>query len=439
MFKYSLDHIDELYESADKLILPQRQSMNKYIKIIEKFITDRNLLKSNINELVAAFSSKKPSINIMKLSIVIYSGNALIDANDLANELALVNDFVVMTTPIYKKEFQIAIEGNKFITFKNVETHKNILLIEVMKPVFGYVAPEIEILGVYKKLFNPHYAGEWDELIEQEEKLHDICKSRLETIRGYTKGGGTTAPMTFLGAKEAIILYLMKSYSKQLILVGEVAYDIHTNDYKEINKIIKQGEKKLQYIGSVSPEELMHALNKLGLGYNIIYRKQSLRLPIDERQQKYTFYIESGCEDNDDKCFIIFELFNNIEYELVPYSTVKINDTIMNIGTMQINLYIAYIDIWVIQLISAIGQLHDSSKFTKLQSLYDQIDKYRKVLLTQEYLNQFKKYKFYMGTFIDEVIFLKQLMVANNVPSYIPAVYKKSNNKYRTITSAQPV
>lgn len=440
MFKYSLEHIDDLYKDADKLILPQRQSMTKYIEVIEKFIVDRKLLKSNINELIDSFSSKKPSINIMKLKIVIYSANALIDANDLANELALINDYTVLNTTIFKKEFQIAIEGNKFITFKHVETHKNIVLIEVMKPVFGYVAPEIEILGVYKRLFNPHFASEWDELIEQEGKLHEICKSRLETIRGYSQGGSIqggsiqgSSKLTFLNAKEAVILYIAKTYINQIIMVGEVAYDIYTQEYKNIVKIIKQGEKKIQYIGYVSPEELMHSLNNLGLGYKITYKKQSLHLPIDERQQKYTFYIDSGCKDDDEKCFIIFELFNNVEYELVPYSIVKIDDIDMKIGTMQISLYIAYIDIWVIQLISAIGQLHESSKFTKLQTLYEQIDKYRKILLTQDYLNQFKKYKFYMGTFIDEIIFLKHLSISNSVPAYIPSIYKKLNNSYRTI------
>lgn len=426
MFEKSLTRLDDIYQEADKAILKHRNTLDVYFKIIDEYIKENKLIKSDIYELIDAYSSKVPSMDKKNPYYTLYSCQALIDANKLTNILAEKNEYVVLSTKILNHEFEIAIEGMKLITIKHIKVYKEVSVIEVMKSFYGYLAPELEIMMLYKKLYSPHWASEWDDNLKVEPQLHDICKSRLDTIRGYVGG-----KQTWIESKTQIINYILGSaYRNELILTGEVAYDIYTTKHPKLNDIFQMGEKKVQLIGDISPDELVARLNKLNLDGIITYKRQSLHIPFDERQQKYTFYSQY----NDRTC-IIFELYNNTEYELIPYHEIKVDNNIIMIGTFQFGLYMTYIDIWVIQLISAIGQLHEKSKYNKLSVLYDLVDKYRNIIYDKSYLELFKEYKHFKGTYKDEKLYYKTLLVSANVQPYTPSVYKKINGKYRDIIS----
>ena len=435
MFKYSLENIDKLYEDADLEIVPHRKSYSKYADVLEKYITKSNskvlhILYSNVYELVDSYLGNPIKPNIRKLSYSLYSDNALRDATNIANIFAELNKYVVMNTIIYGVEYAINIDGMPFLKIRNIPAYKNISIIAMIDPFKSYISPEIETMFIYKKIYSPEYASDWVELYELESKLHDICMSRIQFIKGIPKSGGGLLHKLD-DYKLDIINYIIDKYSDNVIFVGELAYKLYIN--QDINTIKNTDENKLQCITNINPAEFLNILKRVHPNVVINMRKQDIHIPIDNRQDKYTYYIT-----DDKNTYILLELFNNIKYELVPYDLTQIkfkNETLwIKTGCMQVMLYFAYTDIWVIHLINKLGSLNDNSRIYKISNIFELIKSFRDILLDPKYITRFNKFTQYLGVYDDEKIYNKKILSNMNISNYIPVQYKNKHNKYRIIS-----
>jgi hypothetical protein len=437
MFKTleNTSYFSVIKEDAAKAILDDRKKFSDLYNIIDTYcknhseliISDAKMLLDKVDNL--AFKTYD-----------IYCENPFMHATVLTNEIyTKVGKWVQMTTIIIHQELQIWYDTRLIATIYKLIKGKEIDLENLINPIkiygINYMSPEIEIIDIYKRLYLPNYASEWLNLLEVESFMEDLVKQRSEILGGDSICGNIARRQKTDMEDLKLLLYnnfiiSQPPHDNNRILIGHWA--INTAKAIHYSSLVESHVEKLQIISSNAENDIKEVkkIIEKHTDLAITHKQHILHLPKDFRIKRYTLYLSSYSQ----KEIPFMDIFNSAEFELIPFNTLKLNAEHskipgdINIGNPYVLLRFAIIDIWILRVISKIGNITQKCLLAKLRSLYELINivKHDKI---KELQMAFGTH--YIGTNIDYESAKKiEKLQYKMIPPYIPILAQKQG-KYR--------
>jgi len=382
--------------------------------------------------LIKNFIIKNKLIYTLDESFLIYSETAEQTSRSLTlqimaklTEMDVDNRWLVMRTAIHREEYGIYYDQRPLATIYNVEKYKGVNLFEIMVPDENYLPAEIELMGVYHRLYDPSLTEQWEYDLSKESKLFDSLIKRADE----GKVGGASSCKAHLYAelnalKIAVLQWI--NNTDNVVLIGEAAIKLIGLGLHGIK--ITDIYDKVQIIGDV--KELEQSLTDYVASitsFKLSKRTQDLHLFDDLRTMRTTFYVVSPCSEGlFEKPFL--DIFNSTTFELVPWVNSarfleKKGDFPKNIkiGNIWVLSRFLLIDLWVLRIIKRLKLIDSSTYDRKLQETIHSLKKIRNPnfnLISRAFnLN-------YIGVFISEKAHKKELMASHMSQDFVPAFEK---------------
>jgi hypothetical protein len=362
----------EMYNDSIKTISEEREQFTGAIKFILKFCRENNMIVSDIELLL----STKKYWDYIEL----YSENPDKMSKDLISKLCGHFDKrFKLKVMDYGTEYTIEYNLRRIASIYTIKTYQKLSISNFVSPhiykyedITIYLMPQIlEIIHLYKKLYDPNEASNWSEILNKIKALEILSDKEIdESLSKKHIETGKTPKLTesdLIGGKSCskvnyndIVLDFLKD--KHYIVCLE------TDDAP---KVISQApiEKDFEMIVNYMSKYIRHP---------ITYRKKSVYIPRENRMEQYNIYVDIPCI-KDVKRKHIMTLFNNSSYEIVFYTTkngIKYADPICM-------LRFSYIYIWFYIILNRvhkrnIEQIHSKITYLKnnIKTLRTQIDIY---------------------------------------------------------------
>ena len=391
-----------------------------YQLILNYCLKNEDIILSDLDILIDKDISKNLCYNL-------YSPYPFKHATLLSNEISKITKLVEMRTLISHKEFSININLIQMINFyalpyikianKNIK-FINTIILPIDKSInkelinLQFLSPEIELINVYNKLYNPVYVDEWEKLLKLEKKLYIIYKHifiiKNINLKHYVD-------KSLINLKQYIVnnwCFLDK------IIIGYWGYILYVKDdnshnFEDIN-IFNLKNERLQIISQNSIENdilTLETLVKKKSSFQISYKQQNINIPKDFRIKKYIISIVKNGNS-----IIIMEIYNSSSFELIPYIDITYLNFKYRVGNPFVLLRFFLIDYWLLRYINALSKISTIIYENKLNNIMKCI----KFIRSKIDLGFGIKYT---GQYIDEIIAdkLRKLSTKRHIP-YLPYV-----------------
>lgn len=466
MFSNLLDtnFLSRVQNKALKTIKKDRNKYESIYEAIENYCSSEDLTE----KLIISYIPELLNIDepLGQTTYHIYCENPYRHAIALANEIHQADKeygkYTKMQTKVTHQEFVIHCDFRTIVYIYGLEKYKNVHLDNLIVPIekkssrgykLNYMSPEIEIINLYRKLYSPAHFDEWEDLLVYEDKLYEQIDKRI------TSGilGGNDCKLRRQNELEALKLSFVMDFlpnEDNYVLIGSWALTLAETGIKggEFTERLKKNNllDKVQIISQYSIENDIYKLKnflKTCTKFDIIYREQELRIPIDFRIKRYTVYIQFPTREGISEKPII-DIFNSASFELIPYTmsqrfierkTIRYPKNV-KLGNMYVLMRFLMIDLWTIRFIYRLGILNKKILDIKIKSLHDmfkkikgknQDNKLNKIMMNKRFGEK------YIGIFKDEDKFkklrnLEKLKEERHFP-YYPEMQIRKTKKYKTI------
>ncbi len=447
--------VNDLKKKAEEGRIKDYWDDFKYLfEEIEKYIGENIMIISDVDMLIGEKM-------LYKNKYVVYCSREHIEryANDLTNKLAQKQSskkgnemWIQLRTGLPGKNLDITYKGISLIVIKTL-SEQNINMGIIVQPIIrkGFytdhtvrmMPQEIELIDVYKKLYSPNYAEDWEKILKVEPILVEETGKRIST-RVFA-GGFNTGNINVKTIQSHITLNVLNN--SDFVLVGEWA--IKLIEMGITGNYIKYSDEKVQII-TKHPFRRTFELLKSNIkdafpdySYEIIYKEQQLYLPDDYRTKRFTIYIQfpsttQGTKPVRDRAFM--DVFTNAMYELIPWipsdtflkKTNKKYPTNVKIGNPYVLLRFLMIDLWTLRIIYAKNYITKGIFYDKIKKLWNSVLKIRDPARLGGIINKAFSLENYEGVYSREDIYFKNLMHGKyRPPPYNPYSFKKKNGQYR--------
>jgi hypothetical protein len=337
----------------------------------QDFLTIHNELSSDIKNTIFKFLQERKLMYVDDLIYTLYTENGYKDSKDLTDQLAgIVEDprFLQMKTTFINEEYMIEYDKRPIVVIIQIEKYKGVNLFKIAHPDQNELSPEIQLIEVYHRLYDPLHANNWGELLKLEKKLLEDVKSRYE--RKVIGGGECKSKLLelFNALKISSLSWINNT---NIILIGDLALQLIS--WGLFGTQIINMTDKVQVIGNLATiEELLKRFLETHSRFTYSTRKQDLHLIGDRRLFKTTFYITAPCDDGlFEKPFL--DVFNSTDFELIPHLTSgrfqkkkdKNFPKLIKIGNPFVLCRFTFIDLWIIRIIKHLG-LVDQNYYDKV-------------------------------------------------------------------------
>ena len=454
MFNY--DAYPNLLAAAKPLILQDRNKYEKVYGIIEEYVQEKNIIIGSSLSIVLLLGAEK---NPEDYRYELWSTNALKDIYELSNRIAkLYQDtidtpepkLVMMKSVIPYSYYKLFVDNRLMVEMYNVKTSA-LKTINVKK--LTVLSPENILIDVYRDLYSPNKAAEWEDLVKIESNIFRYFDRQYKNI---INGGDEKRDYKSIAAR---ILDTMIKNNKNYILIGEHAVRLL---YKSSDRKLEIPEYKLPALLSVISSlhsndvylQLTQVLKELGVTGTLTFKTRGLDLVKDWRLTRTAFKLD-GKE--------ILYVYNSTEYELIP--VVKVYKKIEGIMSKGSPYYIGNIFVISRFLLIELQTVYKLLHVNKIDEAYADVriklfivicsnlrkfglnrtgllETLQSAQLTTEsgILSIFTpKPEDYMGTYINENIAIKTHVNAlydvgeKKISDYFPQLEFKKNNAYRGI------
>ena len=408
MFKQLLsgNYVEHMQKMAIPLIKESRLKNKDIFDCIINFVSKNNLLISNIKLLIGKQSYWE--------FVEIYS----IDADTIAKQLTklLCETFeykFVLKILENENSYTIEYDVKKICTISSLKLYKKYSVDEFISPLkltvgsntILSIPPILEIIRLYRDLYNPKEAENWSNILNNIKILENILDKELSNNFALPK-----KKLNILDENHQDESHQdEKEISKKQIMIKQILLDfIVGSNYLLLEHTIKL---KVLTVISKNPIDFDFQIIMRHLGnfykFGIVYHKKELFLHGEITMERYLFYIIY----NDGVKIIkkhILTIYNNLSYELINFiesDKYKVVDPITE-------LRFIYVSIW--DLIIAERIRPNKSKFNKnITHLFSLLIHYRKLINIYEYKNN------YIGVYTDI-----------NITKKINALAKQNVGKY---------
>jgi hypothetical protein len=303
-----------------------KSKYKKYYDFILKFIKVNKLLISNINLLIEEDIQYNEPLEI-------YVINPKEVATQLLNKICskLSKEFLIKVE-IEDKHYSIDHISKTYLKISYINQYKNTTLLDYIHPTiindYILLPPILELINIYKKIYNPEYVNEWENLINQSIIIKKITDENIKKTIKNIKGGDECIKCP----KEDLQLKKVKEELINCINNYKDYLYVHLPD--KIITVLSKNEIQTDF------ERFNNYLNKKG-DYTLTFKEKNLFIGKDLRINKYSIYV-SISKSFINKQIPILDIYNNLSYELVPF---KCNNN-LNIIHPWVEIRFYYIEIW---------------------------------------------------------------------------------------------
>src|SRR6185437_9024562 len=273
---YSFNYLDKIKKQITEKIYHERMQFNFVYEIVEKYTAEhakKNYVIIGGSMGIDLLLKKERSIEDFYYEL--YAENAFLHANNLSNLIDENNSEMLtfLKTTIPNIKYQIFVNGRNIITFYKLPQQSYDLITPVLVETFDkknkvlVISPEIQLIDIYRTLYSPNRADDWENSYYDENKLSQYLQNRIThgKIGAEDKPLADTLIKVSQDDRKLIELQILKQFVKNnsnVILIGEHALKIIINsevntsiiqiisqnsleeDFAEIEKIIKQTLKR---------------------------------------------------------------------------------------------------------------------------------------------------------------------------------------------------
>lgn len=300
-----MDELKLLKNRIDKTIMIDRDRYNDVYNSIEEFIETNNLILGGKIGLYMLLG-KPRSVDPAMYNYEIYTETGIISANNLVNLIAKNFDkFISLKTVIPNEKYVIQYDNRNIATLFNLRKGS----FDIIKPIYAkcfsserqlYVIPgELYLLDVYRTLYTPGMASEWEATLKDEKRLFKHLKAREKIVKGSAEPL-ETAKSSDIASK------LLKEYisnNTNIILVGDLAASLLLGSVEKVNII--------QIFSSDSFDEIIADVEKI-LG-KVSYKINKLHIMKDFRLERLSVkYNEKE----------VLYVYNSAHYDIIPFNKI---------------------------------------------------------------------------------------------------------------------
>jgi len=385
---------DNLVNETNKVITKEYTKYKSFYEFIIKFIKQNKCLISNLELL-----DNNDILYNKPLQIFVLNPNEISTKifKDLCKKFGR---FFVLKIEVSDKHYSIDYIAKTYIRISYINQYKNVSLIDYLSPVkvdnFLILPPILELIDLYKKIYNPEYAEEWVQLIESAKKIKKLTDINIKNSIKEFKGGNDKnikKDQNVFNLIRKLTIEFLQQYPDYILI-----HKPDNNIYSIISKntINTDFERFNKFISSNNT-------------YNLSFRKKNIFIAKDNRIKKHTFFISITKLNNfvnKERPFL--DIYNNTSYELIPY--VNFNNMKLVYPWVEIRFY--YIGIWNILAAFQIKSI-DYNKFAQLtNTILKNIEEFE--------IDWEIPPKEFIGTYINEYNSYKKLMLKH---SFNPRLY----------------
>lgn len=333
--------VEDKQEKAKSDIRKERKKYGAAKSTVEEFCKNNPVFLSS--------SKKLSEIDTGDDTFEIYCEHPYKYALRLTNELyKKCSKYIVLKTLSKNKRLEIQFNTFTLANFYSISMGKDVNIKDLILPVeiekIQYMSPELELIDVYRNLYNPNKESEWEGLLEIEEKISKQVLDRIGLLGGNCDSCKIKRKASVNKLKSLFVEQFIKN--NKYVVLGDFGIKILTNS--DITS-----HEKVQIISKNKIEDDIQKIIKFMEVYTefgITYRKQKIDIPKDFRTNKYTIYVEFPKLGKTIQKALI-DIYNSAQFELIPY--------IVKNGYMVGNPFVLsrfiMIDIWIIRIINKMG------------------------------------------------------------------------------------
>lgn len=439
MFRSNYNH---LLDEADIYIRAERKQYIDVYDVADKYIADQGLLIGG-QLAVNLIHGEDNSDNYF---YEIYTSNAFVHATKISNMITSGSPkrIVRMVTIAAYKVYHIFVDTRLIMVLYDVKVHSGTNYLRIVEPITKtlrgkemlVVSPEIQLLDIYRRLYLPSHADEWEKLLINESKLFSMVISRKEQIQKLTTGARETPIREKI---DALMMEYVSSSNK--ILIGEHACEV--------------------LLGVKSAANFIEVLSFSPLEEDIAEIKDKIRNITTERVQTNTRELEimgdyrltrTTIKLGTDSPKDIMYIYNSADYDLIPYNVLESPKRTLWVGNPFVILRFLLVNLWIVRRVRELGLIDDKFANMRISAALDLIIELRKRLLPSGALlgssaeinpeliasglplSVFQHNR-YAGVFVSEDIAFKieRTQMKERFPDYYPLEYMKKFGKYREI------
>lgn len=429
----------ELREEADKYIQAERRQYLDVYKVIDKYIANEEILvggQMGVNLLYGIDNSENYSYDL-------FTSNAFKHANELSNKLTKRSPgrIVRLVTVAPYKVYHIFVDTRMMVALNGVKVRSGTNYLRLVEPVEKplrtrkvlVVSPEIQLLDIYRKLYLPNYAGEWEKLVNNETKMFSMVLSRKQKIK---KEGGATPQREKIDG--ALMDYISQSNK---LLIGDHACEILLGIKSTANFIEVLSFAPLQD----DIEEIKMLVKKI-TSEPVNASTRNLEVIGDYRLSRTTIKL------GHDRPKEILYIYNSTDYDLIPYNILESTSRTLWIANPFVILRFLLVNMWMIRRVRELGLIDEKFAAFRINGIFEVMIELRKKLvppgellgsssgITKELiasdhpLSVFQENR-YVGTFISEDIAFKieRTQSRERYHDYYPIDYKEKFGSFREL------
>lgn len=455
-----MDELHYLGDRASKILFADRDRYSEIYKTIEDFCEKHNLVIGGKIGLYMLLN-KQRTTDAQMYNYEIYSEHSLQHANELSNILADISEtekgkeknskkekkgwklgdkFVVMKTDIPNIRYSIQYDNRYVATIWAIKKGTT----DVIKPVYAnslcdngkklFVMPsELYLLDIYKILYTPGSAGEWEDTIADEKILFKHLKGRDDIIRGKDTTGSAEDKQQVIGKMLQNICN-----NKNILVVGDIGYALLVGDESSIKNI-----GIIQILTDLSFEDLYQLIKKYISGAT--YKSYDINIIKDFRLKRMVVRV------NDKE---VLYAYNSAHYDIIPFSKIvdRSGKRYMYLGNPFVIMRTMLIEIWMIRQNLANGKIDERFAKNKIDNTLTRILDLRKKLgsrlnafdvttetsikINDQQMRIFQdKSSEYFGTYVSEKKYIKDLVTESEKKyyDYLPQKYYQTHRTYREL------
>ncbi len=430
MFRLLLEneYVSEIKSSAVDTITQERLKFADIFTFVIKYIHSRDVFISNVDLLLDEHKYWE--------NMEIYVTDAEIFVKQLMGELCQnFPKIFELRSNSDINEHTISYDMRNMILTHDIKTYGSLSLYEYISPIKyenTYLFPPLlEIIQLYRLLYNPENAPDWEAILTKITKLEKkyvfimleefVSKSRDILEKMFTTSLNTSKQRVVAdddqkceqkdlsvceqmklssinSIKELILGFLAES---DYIVLDSVAYAVDSAQTVELSDI-----KIFRIVSGNKIEDdyeiFVNFLSK-HITHGFLVKEKSVFLPNDMMIKKHIIYMIYHDKKNKTTQKPLIESFNNTSYELInfhvtePYGF-RIADPITQIR-------FAYIEVWT----AVIAQKMYGLEYERFQAHMKQVTKMLKFYIKRIDIYELKKN--YFGTYINPLIHKKMILL----------------------------
>lgn len=253
-----------------------------------------------------------------------------------------VGHYAHMTTDIPGAEFTLVVDERPLFRVKSLERFRGTQLADVLNPstrpsFFARdsdgkglpllcMPPEVQLIGVYAALSDPSMAGEWLQLLGDEDAMRTLfageARERIMAVGGGSGSrGNSAASRSNSAAATRLVTALLTEFAPLTgrVLLGSYAIDVLLQPCGDGGRKAREGASERLQLATSNPfDEEAAEVGKIAarLGLNVQSSAHEPKTPIEGHlMKKLTVYLLRP-----DKSRVpVVDIFNAGEYGLVPF------------------------------------------------------------------------------------------------------------------------